>query len=249
MYVIELLVVIGLVLLQCVLVLSDTTGVVRLSSGFLFVTLLPGYSFLAAFSRPHLEKWSVLEHVVLAVPISLALNSILGLLLNMLSLSIEAHLHVLWMSLFICLMTWWSLKEPVRNDQQRGYLTVMGGMVVATLLLAVVAQGGAKEAAPFVSLYVLDANGQAADYPNQLAKGEALEVTVGARYEGESAQAFQLLSPTGEKMALTLQPGEEWSKPMRLRLAEDGLQRVSWELYQVGATQPVRSVQLWIKVQ
>ena len=94
----DLVIVMSLTLLQMLLVLLDITGPVRAGSGFLFVSLWPGYSLLAAFYRLYRQNLiGILEHLVLSVPTSLALNVVLGLVLNNLNLSIRPESHVLWM--------------------------------------------------------------------------------------------------------------------------------------------------------
>jgi uncharacterized membrane protein len=94
----DLLAVLALCGLQLTLVLSGTTGVLRIASGFLFVALLPGYSLLAAVYRPFRRDVAPLEHVILSLPVSLALDVALGLLLNNLGWSVRPQRQVIWMS-------------------------------------------------------------------------------------------------------------------------------------------------------
>ncbi len=247
----DLLVVVGLVFLQCVLLLTGITGIIRFISGFMFVSFLPGYVSLAAFYRPHLEEWDVLEHSLLSVPVSLAINAILGLVLNTLSLSTQPESHLLWGSLFICSMAWLARgSHSGKQDDNKRYLFVTGGLVGAVLLVAVFASVTlSKGTQEVVSLYLLNADGQAERYPNAITLGEPLRVIVGGHYEGATEQEFELVSSTGAQIPLTLQPGEEWRKEVQVTLQNNGPQNVSWSLQEPGTDEPLRLVQLWLDVE
>jgi len=247
----DLVIVMSFTLLQMLLVLLDITGPIRAGSGFLFVSLWPGYSLLAAFCRRYRQNlMGLLEHLVLSVPTSLALNVVLGLALNNLNLSIRPDAHVLWMGFLTCALTLAAMVHPhTDHGNKRRYCLAFTGALTVALLLGVFAHSSRlSDTESYLSLYVLGADGQAVDYPIEVAAGTPVRITVGINYAGTSAEDLHLVSPTEDEIALRMQPGDEWEKNMELTLTQPGLHRVSWDLYRSGMNVPARSVQLWLKV-
>src|SRR5262245_42273793 len=98
----ELALIIALAGLQAALVFLGINGAVRVASGFVFLALLPGYSFLTVCYRRYRQDYNLLEQVALAVPVSLTLSVVLGMLLNGVGLAFRAEALVAWMGLFTC---------------------------------------------------------------------------------------------------------------------------------------------------
>ena len=241
---------IGCTLLQVLLVLLRISGPIRVASGFLLVSLWPGNCLLAAFYRPYRQDLSALEHIVLAVPTSLALSTILGLALDKLSLSIIPEAHVVWMGLVICGLAFLAMVRTQADDQNKWhFLTLLGGVFVVALSLGLLVDYATPQSDEgFLSLYMLDADGQTAHYPPVAAAGSPIQLIIGGSYEGESTQTFHLTSSAGIEIPLRLQPGDEWDEIVEFTLEEPGLHRVSWDLYREDVNKPARSVQLWIRV-
>jgi uncharacterized membrane protein len=247
----DLVIVMSFTLLQMLLVLLDIAGPIRAGSGFLFVSLWPGYSFLAAFYRLYRQNlMGILEHVVLSVPISLALNVVLGLVLNNLNLSIRPEAHVLWMGFLTCALALVAMVHPHTDhgNKLRYSLAFIGALTVALLLGVFVHSIILSDKESYLSLYVLGADGQAVDYPIEVAAGTPVQITIGVNYGGTSVEDFHLVSPIEGEIALSVQPGDEWEKNVELTLTQPGLHRVSWDLYRSGMNVPARSVHLWLKV-
>jgi uncharacterized membrane protein len=247
----DLLLIIGLTISHAALVLLNVTGTVRVASGFIFLALLPGYSLLSLCYRRYRQDYNVLEQVVLAVPVSLAMNAILGMLMNMLGLSIRPEVLVTWLALLTGgLAAGAIVRVPAEHRVDLRFAAVIGGLVGIALCLGVVSQYIAPPSSrDVVSLYVLDASGRTEAYPAAARVDVPLQVRVGVSYQGHSAQQFELVSSTGTRLALGLQPGEMWQETVDVTFANPGLQQVSWQLYRSDAAVPERSVQLWIDVQ
>ncbi len=114
----ELFVILGLTATQIVLVICDITGPFRVVSGFIFLTILPGYVLLSFAYRNKLDNLGLLAHLVLSIPISLALISTLGLMANCFSIGLEIIPNVTWLSAFILFFTSISY---FRRSNEKGY--------------------------------------------------------------------------------------------------------------------------------
>jgi uncharacterized membrane protein len=244
----DLLAVIGFAALHAAMVFLGVTGPVRVASGFIFLGLLPGYSFMAACYRRYRQDYNVLEQVALAVPVSLAISAILGMLLNTMSLAIRAEALVAWMGLFTCGLAVIGMARAAEQIADRRFVAVVGGIVGVALGLGLVVQSIAP-APPDeqLNLYLLDARGQTEAYPAAARVNVPFQVRVGVTYHGPAEQLFQLVSSTGAQIPLTLQPGAQWEAPMDITITVPGVQRISWNLYRSDANRLERAVQLWVK--
>lgn len=246
----DLLIVMLFVLLQVGLVIFDITGLIRAVSGIFFVSLWPGYTFLAAFYRPDRPDFNPLEHMALSVPISLGLNVIMGLTLNELSLAIVPEVHVLWMGTVVCLL---AILAIFRNSYDPGsrwrYIYLIVGIYAITLLAGNLAlHTGPPGDENSISLYVLSDN-RTINYPSSIKSGTPITLNVGGVYNGSAEQRFRLVSSTAGEIPLLLQPGQEWQEAVEFSLSGSGAHKVEFVMMKPGEVTPLRSVQLWIEVE
>jgi uncharacterized membrane protein len=246
----DLMLITALAGLQVALVFLGVGGPVRVASGFVFLALLPGYSFLTVCYRRYRQDYNLLEQVALAVPVSLAISAVLGMLLNRAGLAFRAEALVVWMGLFTCgLAAIGMVRAPAGSGPDRRFVAVASGIAGIALGLGLVAHGIAPQTPDHrVNLYVLDTQGQIAEYPAVASAKVPIQMRVGVTYQGPAEQRFQLVSSTGAQIPLTLQPGARWEAPMDVVLTQPGLQQVSWSLYGSDMQTPDRSVHLWVKV-
>jgi uncharacterized membrane protein len=246
------LVVIGLCCLQIGLVLTGVTGVVRVASGFLFVTVLPGYSLLRALYRPYRQEFNPIEQVALAVPVSLAMGAVLGLLFDNIGWSVRPTFHVLWLSFITCALALAPLvpgQGETELTAKAGWGAVLIGLVCLALGLGLVARDVSHETRPqVVSLFLLNAEGKTAHYPARIKINAAKLVRIGVAYQGPSPRAFSLWTPTGTRTSLVLHPGQTWSKLVPVVSSKPGLQELTWKLSDAGSSTATRSVHLWVWV-
>jgi len=201
---IDLYLILALTVLHVILVLFDITGLLRMMSGLIFMIFSPGYCLIATRDayRPDQANWSPVEHVILAMPASLALHSTLGLAFDRISLTIAPQYHVLWMGLLICaLCAWIMTRRPANEARFSGsyYLPLFGGIVISALIVGLVARPIlSADQTELISLYVLDADGQSITYPQSTKVGKSIELTIGGIYQAAEAQEFRLV---GQKLA------------------------------------------------
>ncbi|MCA9925070.1 MAG: DUF1616 domain-containing protein [Anaerolineales bacterium] len=236
---------------QLIFVYFDLHGPVRVVTGFLFVALLPGYALLAGFYRPYRPRFHMLEHIALAIPLSLALNTIVGLTLNLVGLGLRPGLQVIWMSSITLIGVGWAWTKTTAHVD---LMPQAWGILVSVIAAAALLNFATFSVEPngddtFVSLYVVDEQESISMYPSSISVGEPFTLIVGGEYRGKTAQSFRLMSNTvDEPELLMLEPGMQWERPFTLTLSEPGRHLLSWELYQSETTTPARTVRIWVNV-
>lgn len=248
----ELFAILGLTAAQVCLAICDITGPFRVVSGFIFLTILPGYVLLSFFYHTKLVQFGFLAHLVLSIPISLALICTLGLIANFLSIGLEIIPNVTWLSTFILFFASISYfrrsKEKRYNLRSNHYLLIIGSLVILYSLNFSLSEVHEHSESPYLRLYVLNNESLSNNYPNQVQVNTPVEVLLGVEYEGNTEQQFTLTSSHGSKKHLSLSPGEIWTEIVRVTLNKPGLHEVTWTLYQEGQAVPKREIRLWMTV-
>ena len=224
--------------LQLLFVWSGTHGFVRVVSGFMFLAVWPGYSLLALVSGFRRQEQSLLEHVAVAVPVSLALATILGLVINALDITSSPQVQASCIAVLIYAFSFSAIVVRRRSGRdgepdRLQFATLMGSLFAAAVVLGLLASGLKSEQANdehFASLYVLDAKGQLVGSPLTAEVGIPLVFTVGGEYEGPVTDDVLLSSSTGERLQITLEPNSEWERQVEIVLTEPGEQVISWQL-------------------
>jgi uncharacterized membrane protein len=232
----ELFVILGLTVSQAFLAICDITGPFRVVSGFIFLTILPGYVLLSFFYRTKLEQLGFFAHLVLSIPISLALISTLGLSANYLSIGLENIPNVTWLSTFILFFASISYfrrsKEKRYNLRSNHYLLIIGSLMILFALNFSLSDVDEHSENPYLRLYVLNNESLTDHYPNQVQVRTTVEIMLGVKYGGYTEQQFTLTSSHGSKIRLSLSPGETWTEFVKVTLNKPGLHEVTSKLYQ-----------------
>ena len=249
---IELFVILGLTATQVFLAICEVTGPFRVVSGFIFLTILPGYVLLSFFYHNKLGHHGFLAHLVLSIPISLALISTLGLMANSLSIGLDIIPNITWLSTFILFFASISFlrssKEKSYNLRSNHYLLIIGSLMILFALNFSLSGIHEQSENPYLNLYVLNNESQSNNYPNQVRVNSPVEVLLGVEYEGNTEQQFTLTSSHGSKIHFSLSPGETWTGVVKVTLNKPGLQEVTWTLNQEGQAVPKREIRLWMTV-
>ena len=246
----ELLIIIGLTTLQIFLAVFDITGPLRVVSGFVFLTILPGYVLLSVFFRVKLDNDGFLMYLVLSIPISLAIISTLGLLANYFSIGLEIIPSVAWLSTFILIFALISYfrrsNEKIHSLKLNRIILIIGSLVILFAVNFSISDADENSESTYLRLYVLNNESLTDIYPNRVQAGMPFEILLGVEYDGKSEQQFTLTSSHGSKVRLSLSPGETWTKNTEITLNEPGIQDVTWTLYQDGRNFPQREIRLWL---
>ena len=144
------------------------------------------------------------------------------------------------------------------NDERERLLTwVLALALVASLAgvvyLSVTPQQNTE---PYTELYVLGPDGNASDYPKELAVGESGTLIVGiSNHEHRSMQytlVLQLGSETEGVRTVSLEGGATWERELSFAADSPGRKHLEIRLYrgdEVSSTaEPYRTASLWVTV-
>jgi uncharacterized membrane protein len=246
----ELLLILGLTIVHFLLSSQGINGPLRVVSGFIFLTILPGYVVLAFFYRTKLQNQRLLTHLVLSIPISLALISTLGLVVNVSSIGLETIANTAWLSAFILVFAFLSyFRNPKANThgiEINQIILVIGLLVTLFALNYSLSSGKDSSGENYLSFYMLSDEAFSENYPNWVKVGVPFEIVLGVEYRGASEQKFTLTSSDGSEINLSLAPGDAWTKLTEITVKDLGSQEVTWRLYHAGQFAPQREVRLWV---
>jgi uncharacterized membrane protein len=266
--------ILSLLLLLCILFLPDNP--LRIIFGIPFVLFLPGYSLIAAL-YPHKNSISGLERVLWSIGLSIAIVPLIGLCLNLIPPGISLIPGVIGMTSFIFIMSvvaWYrrrrlveyerfsvsfTLSSPLRWREQT---TLDRALSIGLFLAVLCAVGviGYKITTPvpeerITEFYILNAEGNAFDYPSQLKISEEGKVIVGITNSEHEEITYKLeVMVDGELdntiKDITLGHGETKQTEVTFSFSHAGdNQKVEFALYNGDETRPlVTPLHLWIDV-
>jgi uncharacterized membrane protein len=182
------------------LALFDLENPVRLILGVPFMLFIPGYVLVSALF-PFIKQQgnvSLSERIGLSLVASVAIVPLLGLALNYSPLGIRLQPMLLLVSVFIfgvgsvALYRWYVTSPdkrfiltfngslPIfRNKFDKIITMVLGIFIVTAIVLTVYVIVVPKVGEKFTEFYVLDSNGSAYQYPQNLSIGENVSVILG----------------------------------------------------------------------
>ena len=188
-----------LVIVLIVAIILSPTNIVRIILGLPFVLFLPGYALVAALF-PKKNDLGGIERVALSFGMSIAVASLIGLLLNYTPWGISVYPILISLTIFILAMSivaWYrrrrltegerlaisfNLSLPVRRGQ--GTLDKVLTSILVLAILGAIGTIGYAVATPqvgerFTEFYVLGLEGKAIEYPTGLKLGEEWRGIVG----------------------------------------------------------------------
>jgi len=176
-----------------------TTGPVRIILGLLFVLFFPGYTLLSALF-PRRGSLGGVERIALSFGLSIAVVPLIGLVINYTPWGINPYSVIVSVTLFIVIasvVAWYRLRRlppkerfsvPVSISSPKWGKKGIGDKILyACLALAILLAIGSlvyviatpKEGERFAEFYILNADGQAGNYPEQVAPNEPVELIIG----------------------------------------------------------------------
>jgi len=260
----KILIAIVVVTLLLLPVAFFTTGPLRIALGLLFVLFFPGYSLISAL----FPRWSSLggiERIVLSFALSIAVVVLIGLVVNYTPWGINLYSVIISVTLFIVIasaVAWYRLwrlppKErfsvPVGISPPRWGKKGLGDKILyACLALAILLAIGSlvyviatpKEGERFTEFYILNVDGQAENYPEQVAAGEPVELIIGVvnhEYQALSYRIDIVIDGARNKEIAVdeLAHQEKWEDVVSFIPQSSGEgQRVDFWLYKNTETEP-----------
>ncbi len=236
----------------------------RLPLGLVSVLFVPGYLLLAAL--PRLRELDGKLGLAVAVGLSLAIVPFLALLLDysglgLSTLAIAASLLALTLPLAALSLQRRSgaavkVGANPRSAWRFRHMSIGARLAVAGLALLIVGGAAVSYAVsqtpppPYTEFYVLNASGQAQDYPQATSDGVPLTVTLGVINDEGAAASYRVEVSDGGKVVANvavgpLAAGQIWERQSYLSLPSvSGEQAVQLLLYKDGIEPPYRQLRL-----
>ncbi|MDO8716289.1 MAG: DUF1616 domain-containing protein [Dehalococcoidales bacterium] len=255
-----------------------TSGALRIILSLAFVLFFPGYTLIAALFPAKgrldgIERVALSFGLSLAVVplIGLVLNftpwgirfepilfSLLGFILAMSAVALYRRAKLLSEECFAVdfggtssrLTSSWA--KQGRWDRLLTVLLTVA--IIGTIGTVAYAVQTPRASEKFTEFYILGPGGKAVDYPREAILGMSSHVIAGIINREQETTTYQVeIAIDGEKVEqigpLTLIPDEKWEQPVSFNATNLGLNRkVEFRLYRGGASDPYRSLHLWLDV-
>ena len=258
-----------------VVLLLPSLEALRIVVGVPFVLFLPGYCLVAAL-YPRRNDLEGPERLALSFGLSIAVVPLIGLALNYSPWGIRLEPILAFVTLFIVLAAAaaicrrWLLpaEEAFAVASDVGLprwpkLRLVDGVLALALMALLAGLGvvsysaatsrGASER--FTEFYILGSGGKAEAYPGLVNVGQRAAAVLGlVNHEGEDTAYHIAVRLDGEDAddidALVLGDDERWEKTVVLLPTHAGNdQKAEFLLYKEGASEPYRSLHLWLDVE
>jgi len=176
-----------------------TTGPLRIGIGLPFVIFFPGYTLLSALF-PKRDDLSGIERVALSFGLSIAVVPLIGLILNYTLWGIRLYPILTSITLFIIVTSavgWYRQRKLPAADRfsvtfkaslpNWGGTTKLDKALSISLVVVIVAALGClgyviaipKPGEKFTEFYILNIEGKAENYPQQVILGEPVDIVIG----------------------------------------------------------------------
>ncbi len=250
------------------------TSSIRIVLGVPFLIFFPGYAALAGIF-PARQSIDGIERIALSFGLSIAIVPLIALALNYTPWGIRLEPILYSVSLFIVtasIVAWLRrrrLPEPDRFTLEfRLSLPTLGqGTLNRVLMIAValavfgavattmyvIVRPGAEE--QFTEFYILDSQGKAAEYPEEVRVGEEATLILGIVNHENGVVSYRVeirfQGVTGDVVGpVVLGDEEEWQETVGFMPQEAGSrQKVEFVLYKEGEASPyLKPLTLWVDV-
>lgn len=250
------------------------SNILRIILGIPFVLFCPGYTLMAALFTKK-EGMGGIERVALSFGLSIAVVSLIGLILNYTPWGIRLELILYSVASFILItsiIAWLRRRRLTEHERfaiqfqvtMPGWGEGVWGKVLAiTVVVAILATLGTlgyviatpKVGETFTEFYILGQDGKAANYPKELKVGEKGEVIVGVvNHEGKEV-SYRVEVVVGSQESTEVGPvvlvnEQKWEGEVSFvpEVAGEN-QKVEFLLYKDGEVEPcLEPLHLWVDV-
>ena len=269
----ELILIMALTLLLVPLALL-TTGPLRIVIGLLFILFFPGYTVIAALF-PKKGSLDAIERVALSFGLSIAVVSLIVLILNYTPWGIRLDPILICITVFIFIASFIALYRRLRLPEEHrfephprlklprwGRWSKLDKALLGVLLISMMVGIGAlayavttpKVGEMFTEFYIVGSEGLLEDYPQELVLGEEGTITVGIVNHEHQVTSYSIeVKIDGERVQeigpVSLAHEEKWDEPVTFvpsKAGED--QKVEFLLYKNDESEPYQELLLWLDV-
>ena len=269
----ELILIMALTLIMVLLAVL-TTGLLRIVFGLLFILFFPGYTLMAALF-PKNDRLDAIERVALSFGLSIAVVSLIALILNYTPWGIRLGPILIGTAVFIFIASGIALYRrlllpegmlfdihPFIKLPRWGGWSKMDKALLGVLLISMMAGIGATAYAvaiprvgeSFTEFYIVGPGGIAGDYPRELALGEEGTIIVGIVNHEHQATAYSIeVRIDGEQVQeigpISLAHEEKWEEPVTFVPSKAGEDlKVEFLLYKDDESEPYRELDFRLDV-
>ncbi len=250
------------------------SSALRIALGSPFVLFFPGYVLMAVLF-PSRDALGNIERLALSFGLSIAVVSLLGVMINYTAWGIRLYPVLVSLVVFIALISFFAQYRRSKLDEADRFTvpfnwrlpSLKGRRLVDKILsIALVAAiGGAigtvgyafaspRIAEKFTEFYVLDSEGGVIDYPVALRVGEEGSVIVGIINHEQETVNYRVETridgvAKNQLGPLELQQGEKREESVSFTPDRAGYNRkVEFLLYKGGESEPYLKLHLWVDV-
>ena len=249
------------------------SNVLKLILGIPLLLFFPGYA-LAAALFPRRERMDGIERIALSFGLSIAVVSLIGLILNYtpLGIRLEPVLYSVASFIFVISVIGWFRRRRLTAEERFSIEFQVGvpgwgesrwDKVLSVILVVAIAGAlgmlGYALAAPkvgerFTEFYILGLEGKAIDYPREITVGEEGKVIVGIINREHKTVSYRVEVrvdgvKNNEVGAVLLEHDEKWEGEISFvpTVAGDN-QKAGFLLYKEGQSEAYQSLHLWVNV-
>lgn len=260
----KILVAIGLVTLLLFPLVAFSTGTLRIAVGLVFVLFFPGYVLLSALF-PRRGDLGGTERVALSFGLSIAVVPLIGLILNYTPWGIKLYPILISVTVFVFItsaIAYYRLQKLSTSDRFsvafRFNFPRWAGMprldkaLFVSLIIAILAAVGflgyvvttPKEGEKFTEFYILNMEGKAENYPQQIVLGDTVDIIIGVVNHEYQPTSYSVAVMTDGNVnawidASTMAHGEKWEKVVSFTPQHSGKrQNVEFLLYKDRNAEP-----------
>ena len=250
------------------------SNVLRILLGLPFVLLFPGYVLTAALF-PRKNTLDAVERLALSFGLSIALVSLIGLILNYTPWGIRLYpvlISLVILIIALSIATWYrrqrladferfavSFRLNLAPWKGQSLVDKVISVILIAVVLGTVSTLGYVIATPksgekFTEFYILGLDGKAIDYPGELKVGEQGRVLAGIiNREHEDVNYRLEITINGVSSnalgPIVLQNEGRWEQEVNFIPTQIGdNQKVEFLLYKQGQSEAYRAIHLWVNV-
>ena len=244
----SLVFIITIIVLQLILTIAASESPLKIATGFLLVVFLPGYTFIEVVYRRYHKNLKEFEQVALAVPVSLTMNVLLGLLANRVAF-IGIQSYVIWMVLLVLSMTlfsviWSSTSEEIRKE----HVFLLVGLIILSVAFGYLVSYPAKTIVePYLSLSIISGDGGNVSIPITTVVDKPVHIDIQIVHHGDNVKEIFLISG-GDKQHIHLEPDDQQMIPYDLIFKEPGYYQSRWDIVDSISGESIRAVHLDLRV-
>ncbi len=249
--------------------------IVRIILGLAFVLYIPGYLLQGLF---FLKKADIdrVERIGLSLGLSVALVTLLALVLNSLAWGLSASailigqgvMTAVLMAVTVIVRRFVSAEQVYVPDirphldhwwaglggSERRMMVVMAGILFLALMTAAYIFLVPSKNQYMTEFYILGQEGLAEDYPREITAGQKVSITTGITNREGTSATYDIKVMAGKEVIgqagpIVLKDQATWEQPVEFSAPAAGAdQQIIFVLEREGQNDPYRTLRLWVNV-